>query len=154
MPKLSSRWPRELLTPSRPFELPPDLQQRSKLAKDRNMTEVLERYWQANKAPDVASADDAPPTPDLPPSPTLERTHHSRSRSISDGTALNPSEYRLSPHHPAWSLTELLDRFGPLIFPIHRAALLRRRILISCHAPVRQICDFGKLSKKDAAWLG
>ncbi|KAM4057130.1 hypothetical protein HRG_003977 [Hirsutella rhossiliensis] len=110
-------------------------QMAAKLAKDRNMTDLLERYWQANKA------SDADP-PDLPPSPTLERAPHTRSRSISDGTALRPSEHRLSPHHPAWSLTKLLDRFGPLIFPIHRAALLRRRILISCHAPVREICDF------------
>ncbi len=37
----------------------------------------------------------------------------------------------------------MLDTFGPLVFPIYRAALLRKRILISCHAPVRQMCDFG-----------
>lgn len=38
----------------------------------------------------------------------------------------------------------MLDKFGPLIFPIHRAALLRKRILISCHAPVHETCDFGR----------
>lgn len=106
----------------------------SKLAKDATAVEVLDRYWQTNKAKQTdAAADD-----DLPPSPTLERRTLGRGRSASDGTALQPN--RLSPYHPAWSLTGLLDRLGPLVFPIYRAALLRRRILISCHAPVRDMC--------------
>ncbi|KJZ72961.1 hypothetical protein HIM_07724 [Hirsutella minnesotensis 3608] len=114
-----------------------------KLAKDRNMTEVLERYWQANKGDSFSSPDDEPPPVDETPlSPTHDRAPPSRSRSVSDGAALHLAEHRLSPHHPAWSLTKLLDRFGPLIFPIHRAALLRKRILISCQAPVHEICDF------------
>ncbi|KAJ6446682.1 Gall11 coactivator domain protein [Purpureocillium lavendulum] len=110
----------------------------AKLAKDRNMTEVLEKYWDANKAKEGVDESSA----NLPPSPTQDRKTHSRNRSSSDGAALHPPEHKLSPFHPAWSLVQLLDRFGPLIFPIHRAALLRRRILISCHAPVHQICDF------------
>lgn len=69
---------------------------------------------------------------------------HTRNRSASDGNSLAPAEHKLSPYHPAWSLTRLLDKFGPLIFPIQRAALLRQRILISCHAPVHEICDFGE----------
>ncbi|POR34697.1 Protein LCHN [Tolypocladium paradoxum] len=114
----------------------------AKLAKDRNMTELLEKYWLANKADDGGEATDAAPDADLPPSPTQDRKTHSRNRSASDGAALLPAKHKLSPFHPAWSLAKLLDRFGPLIFPIHRAALLRRRILISCHAPVHEICDF------------
>lgn len=66
---------------------------------------------------------------------------HGRTRSASDGTAL--LAHSLSIHHPAWSLTSLLDAFGPLIFPVHRAALLRKRILFSCHAPVQETCNFG-----------
>ena len=52
-------------------------------------------------------------------------------------------QHHLSRYHPAWSLTNLLDTFGPLIFPIYRAALLRQRILISGHVPVRETCNFG-----------
>lgn len=74
------------------------------------------------------------------------RKGHSRKRSASDAATLVAPEHKLSPFHPAWSLAALLDRFGPLIFPIQRAALLRKRILISCHAPVHQVCDFGKIS--------
>lgn len=68
---------------------------------------------------------------------------HGRNRSASDGTALLPPGHNLSPHHPAWSLPHLLEAFGPLIFPIHRAALLRKRILITAHAPVEETCNFG-----------
>ena len=54
-----------------------------------------------------------------------------------------PPEHNLSLHHPAWSLPHLLEAFGPLIFPIHRACLLRKRILITAHAPVEETCNFG-----------
>lgn len=80
----------------------------------------------------------------FPSLPNQKRREHTRDRSASDGAALVAPEHKLSPYHPAWSLTSLLDQFGPLIFPIHRAALLRQRILISCHAPVHEICDFGR----------
>lgn len=67
---------------------------------------------------------------------------------MSDGAALLAAPgHKLSPYHPAWSLTRLLDTFGPLIFPIQRAALLRKRILISCHAPVHEMCNFGSSRK-------
>ncbi|CAK7236389.1 hypothetical protein SCUCBS95973_009591, partial [Sporothrix curviconia] len=77
------------------------------------------------------------------PAPFGSRAGHTRNRSASDGTALLlPPGHHLSPHHPAWSLTALLDTFGPLVFPIYRAALLRKRILISTHAPVREANNF------------
>lgn len=131
---------------------------RRKLAKDRADTGLLESYWDANKAgkdtsqlpptsgetpittPAVTFSEPPAPQPQPPPQ---ARKGHTRNRSASDGGALAPAEHRLSPYHPAWSLTSLLDKFGPLIFPIHRAALLRQRILISCHAPVHEVCDFG-----------
>ncbi|RCI14885.1 hypothetical protein L249_6579 [Ophiocordyceps polyrhachis-furcata BCC 54312] len=99
----------------------------AKLAKDPKAVDVLERYWQSNKAQSDAESPPANP-----------QSRHGRGRSASDGLAL--FQNKLSPYHPAWSLTGLLDRLGPLIFPIYRAALLRKRILISCHAPVRDMC--------------
>ncbi|KAI5864490.1 hypothetical protein GGS23DRAFT_449220 [Durotheca rogersii] len=121
----------------------------SALAADSKDTTVLEQYWQKNQFREEA-VDEGSAAPDEPvDSPSIHfRTHskpfraHTRSRSASDGTALLPPGHRLSPFHPAWSLTKLLDTFGPLIFPIHRAALLRKRILISCHAPVQEACNF------------
>lgn len=125
----------------------------SKLVKDRKNTDLLQQYWEANKAKKGGAEPRQPATGETPLSspavtfpadlPPQERKTHTRNRSASDGASLVPAEHKLSPYHPAWSLTSLLDKFGPLIFPIHRAALLRKRILISCHAPVHETCDFG-----------
>jgi hypothetical protein len=48
----------------------------------------------------------------------------------------------LSPHHPALSLPTLLDTFGPLVYPLYKAALLRKRILMVTKAPVELSCNF------------
>jgi hypothetical protein len=39
-------------------------------------------------------------------------------------------------------LSALIDFFGPLIFPLYKAALLRKRILIMHEAPVELACNF------------
>ncbi|KAF3926972.1 hypothetical protein ABW20_dc0108441 [Dactylellina cionopaga] len=67
---------------------------------------------------------------------------HLRHRSISDATALLLPGQSLSPHHPALSLPDYVLTFGPLIFPLHRAALMRKRILIVADAPVEKACNF------------
>ncbi|KAL7792503.1 hypothetical protein V8C37DRAFT_126099 [Trichoderma ceciliae] len=115
-------------------------QMAANLAKNRNQTEILEKYWDSNKAKEgeTFSAVNTPSSP----VPDQSRKTRGRNSSLTDGVSLFQPEHKLSPYHPAWSLAELLDRFGPLIFPIHRAALLRQRILISCHAPVHEICNF------------
>lgn len=112
------------------------------LVKDRNQTEVLEKYWNTNKAKEGETFSTTA-TPISPVPDPLNKAHN-RNSSLTDGVSLLQPEHKLSPYHPAWSLPELLDRFGPLIFPIHRAALLRQRILISCHAPVHEVCNFGR----------
>ncbi|TWU77341.1 hypothetical protein ED733_005453 [Metarhizium rileyi] len=112
------------------------------LAKDRSQTDVLGKYWHYHKAKEIDGQLDDSTLVNLPDSPTQDRKTHKRKSSALDGTSSVPNEHRLSSFHPAWSLGSLLNKFGPLIFPIHRAALLRKRILISCHAPVHEICDF------------
>ncbi|KAF6807098.1 duf2347 superfamily protein [Colletotrichum musicola] len=118
----------------------------AKLAQDRKNTAVLDEYWKNNKATPETEQErppmDSPSVSFSAEAAQPKKANHNRNRSASDGHALLPPGHRLSPYHPAWSLTTLLDTFGPLIFPIHRAAMLRKRILISCHAPVREICNF------------
>jgi hypothetical protein len=112
---------------------------------------LLEEYWDSHKLQDGKGSTQFDSILDSPsrlvfkpvPSRHVQQGGHTRNRSASDGTALIPPGHSLSLYHPAWSLSTLLDTFGPLIFPIYRSALLRKRILISCHAPVQQICDFG-----------
>jgi hypothetical protein len=130
---------------------------------------MLEQYWDKHRARDSNDNNAATPqpvreTPLSSPSMVFKTSRpqpgakgHVRNRSASDGAALIPAGHRLSPYHPAWSLTSLLDTFGPLIFAIHRAALLRKRILISTHAPVHQVCNFGAHLSTiclERAWLG
>lgn len=121
-------------------------------------TTILEQYWAKHKPrddageqqPDAAASKESLESPIVTfreqPRPPRKQGH-ARTRSTSDGAGLLVSGHTLSAHHPAWSLTALLDTFGPLIFPIHRAALLRKRILISCHAPVQEVCNFGELRR-------
>lgn len=126
-----------------------------KLAEDRKNTSILDAYWErvraksaADQAQDRSSVETPLGSPSVSFLPPRSKRGHNRNRSASDGTALLPPGHKLSPYHPAWSLTTLLDTFGPLIFPIHRAALLRKRILISCHAPVHEVCNFGKYIRR------
>ncbi|KAK4179624.1 hypothetical protein QBC36DRAFT_68990 [Triangularia setosa] len=120
----------------------------SKLVQDRKQTQILDQYWERNGARETSAPQPLKDEALASPAFSFRAAHpplgrgHTRNRSASDGTALIPPGHRLSPYHPAWSLTSLLDTFGPLIFPIHRAALLRKRILISCHAPVHEVCNF------------
>lgn len=121
----------------------------AKLAADRKQTKLLDEYWENNGVSETTAPQPLKDTPLESPLLSIKASRpalgkgHARNRSASDGTALIPPGHRLSPFHPAWSLTSLLDTFGPLIFPIQRAALLRKRILISCHAPVHEVCNFG-----------
>ncbi|KAK8126209.1 uncharacterized protein PG998_001968 [Apiospora kogelbergensis] len=124
------------------------------LADDAKRTEVLEQYWEKHQARESEeqknnSVGNAPDDPAggataqaQQQQPRTPKRAQLRSRSASDGAALLQPEHKLSNFHPAWSLKKLLDTFGPLIFPIHRAALLRKRILISCHAPVQETNNF------------
>ncbi|KAF7541695.1 hypothetical protein G7054_g468 [Neopestalotiopsis clavispora] len=123
----------------------------SKMVVSGKEVSVLEQYWEKNKARDESTEHDAQASKESLDSPSVtfqdqpkppKKQKNTRHRSASDGTGLLAPGHKLSSLHPAWSLTTLLDTFGPLIFPIHRAALLRKRILISCHAPVHEICNF------------
>ena len=66
-----------------------------------------------------------------------------RGRALSDATAVTSPNHALAPFHPALSSPELIDEFGPLIFPLYRAALLRKRILLMGDAPIEMACNFG-----------
>ncbi|CAG8972162.1 hypothetical protein HYALB_00009710 [Hymenoscyphus albidus] len=122
----------------------------SVLVKDGSKTEILDEFWEENKGQGDSPAVETDSIADTPTSVKFQsiRTSpskprgHNRNRSASDGAALLPPGQHLAAYHPAWSLPNLLEIFGPLIFPIHRAALLRKRILITAHAPVQETCNF------------
>ena len=116
-------------------------------------TQPLEDYWtqhqinddhdQPQKSPEISSpsADRDKRRQQQPSSNGKTRT---RKRAISTASALAPAGQGVSSHHPALSLPSFIDTFGPLIFPLYKAALLRKRILLLGHAPVELACNYGK----------
>lgn len=57
---------------------------------------------------------------------------------------MSPSEHSLPSFHPALSILEYIDTFGPLVFRLQEAALLRKRILFMTNPPIRPACEFGR----------
>jgi hypothetical protein len=68
---------------------------------------------------------------------------HSRARAISTVSAVTKEDERLPAYHPALSMLQYIDIFGPLVFRLQQAALLRKRILFVGSPPVRAMCEFG-----------
>jgi hypothetical protein len=101
---------------------------------DPNKTGPLEHYWNRYRIQDVLQ----PESSDSQTNSALKR-----GRSLSTATVVL-ADQTLSSEHPALSVLEYLDTFGPLVFPLHRLALLRKRILLVKSPPVRLACDFGK----------
>ena len=124
------------------------------LVKDPSKLSPLEDYWQAHQCRQDDEAVRSPPG-DGSPSVMREKRRRAKSspngqpkirnRAISSASALAPPGQTLSAHHPATSFSTFLDIFGPLVFPLYKAALLRKRILLIGQAPVELACNFGKL---------
>lgn len=122
------------------------------LAQDPAKTQALEDFWLAHKLSNEEGSQQG--AVESPSDRQAKRRQnqaspngktHTRQRAVSTASALAPPDQSLSPHHPALSLPILLDTFGPLIFPVYKAALLRKRILMIGQAPVELACNFGKL---------
>ena len=122
------------------------------LAQDPTKTRQLEDFWTENQPQYNSSSPDSEHQPASPSFDCTVRRQKAalpgdeprpRNRALSTASALVPPGQSLSPYHPARSLPKFLDTFGPLIFPLYRAALLRKRILIVGQAPVELACNFG-----------
>jgi DENN domain-containing protein 11/Domain of unknown function (DUF4484) len=101
---------------------------------------LLEEYWDEFKMKDE-SKDAAVSTDDLFDARAVKQPNgYQKTRAMSDAMAA-PSQ-GLSLHHPAKALPVLFKAFGPLVFPLYRAALLRKRILLVGEAPVDINCNF------------
>ena len=107
---------------------------------------MLEDYWKKNRVREGRDAEEVEEhsithQSHSAGSPSLNG--YRRPRAISGATALMTSHPTLPPHHPALSLPKFISDFGPLIFPLYRAALLRKRILMVGEPPVEPNCNFG-----------
>ncbi|EAW07320.1 uncharacterized protein ACLA_020270 [Aspergillus clavatus NRRL 1] len=114
-------------------------------AKDMSNTQILSDYWETYEMRTNGASAIPPDSPlESPLSLRFRERPDSmhRNRTFSDALVLEASRPALTPFHPASSLPEFLDCFGPLIFPLYRAALLRKRILLMAEAPVHIPCNF------------
>ena len=120
------------------------------LVQDPAKTQPLKDFWLAHKLP--TEEDSQKEAAESPSDGQAKRNEGqasaggrtcTRNRAVSTGSALAPLGQALSSHHPALSLPAMLDSFGPLIFPLYKAALLRKRILLVAPAPVELACNFG-----------
>jgi hypothetical protein len=100
---------------------------------------VLEEYW--DRWRDNGSGEDEEGARNT--SSAAKR----RSRALSSLTLGGSQAFkqRLPPYHPAYSILGYLDTFGPLAFPLHRLALLRKRVLVITPVPVKAPCEYGML---------
>lgn len=121
-------------------------------AQDTSNGQSLTEYWETYQIRESdASALPLEPPPESPISvrfrPNGEWPDSSqRNRAFSDAMVLEPSSRpALTPFHPASSLPHLIESFGPLIFPLYKAALLRKRILLMTEAPVHIPCNYGAI---------
>jgi hypothetical protein len=116
-----------------------------KIMQDKEDTGALEQYWEEYKI----RASSVPPeesTDDLFQSRSKQHGQgqangYQKFRSMSAGSVFVPGSHSLGAHHPATKLMAMFDLFGPLIFPLYRFALLKKRILILGEAPVEMGCD-------------
>ncbi|KAF2749712.1 hypothetical protein M011DRAFT_398028 [Sporormia fimetaria CBS 119925] len=101
------------------------------LATDPDDTESLERFWEEQSQSAESGS-----------SSRLRPKGHSRPRALSTLTAVHPFDQDLPQFHPARCIVKYIRTFGPLIFRLQQAALLRKRILFVGAPPVRDACEF------------
>lgn len=106
----------------------------SALAHDPEDTKPLEDFWHEQTNP---------PRPSPSALKAGSSKGHSRARALSTLTAVLPSDQSLPPSHPARSIMQYISIFGPLVYRMQQAALLRKRILFVGAPPVRTTCEFG-----------
>ncbi|EXJ61722.1 hypothetical protein A1O7_02151 [Cladophialophora yegresii CBS 114405] len=103
-------------------------------------TAALEEYWDKYRLKPEERSSQTPRDPEGD-DPSQRPNGYTNSRSMSTGTTYISTHHSLTPHHPALTLMDSLKLFGPLMFPLYRAALLRKRILIVTDAPVEFACN-------------
>lgn len=109
------------------------------IVKDPDDKKPLEAFWDKHGNSDGSNG---------AASPTSKRFSipgdQKRKRALSDATGHFAVEEAMPLDHPALCMTTLLATFGPLLFPLYREALLRKRILLLGSAPVQETCNIGK----------
>ncbi|KAK4545309.1 hypothetical protein LTR36_003489 [Oleoguttula mirabilis] len=108
------------------------------LVKNTSDTRALELFWKKHRQDNgnqKGSASSATQHRDSLPAGLK------RKRGSFDATTELKLDAEGAIDHPALYMPALLDAFGPLLFPLYRAALLRKRILLLGSPPVQLNCN-------------
>ncbi|PVH97733.1 hypothetical protein DM02DRAFT_532584 [Periconia macrospinosa] len=101
------------------------------LAQDPSSTAPLEEFWEEQSAPKASGRAE-----------NGQHNTHSRARALSTIVDVTANDQLLPSFHPALSMLKYVEVFGPLVFRLQQAALLRKRILFVGSPPVRTSCEF------------
>ncbi|MCJ1311522.1 hypothetical protein MMC25_005194 [Agyrium rufum] len=121
------------------------------LIQDTSKTESLQDFWDNNhtSGTDADGLRQSPFTAitqqyrqQSQPESSPNGKGKGRRRAASNASMAAAQRQGLPSHHPALSLPNFVDKFGPLIYPVYKAALLRKRILLLTQAPIEQACNF------------
>jgi hypothetical protein len=122
----------------RAWEHAPELRQlATQIIVDPSKTDILGTYWDEYG---IASENEEFISPQLSPFTMAQR----KTRALSSATLNADAKRTLPADHPAMAILNYVDTFGPLIYALHRASLLRKRILLVTSAPIRKACEYGK----------
>ena len=119
-----------------------------KLTERPDEFDLIERYWNDHRLSNEQESDDGAQMDasmvivDDDEDDQTQLNGQRSARRLSTTSGLNGPSHAMSSHHPALSLAGMLHVFGPLLFPLYRAALLRKRILFLTEAPVELACDY------------
>lgn len=105
------------------------------------VSSALQQYWDQTRAGDESPGENS--NREVPES-SNNSVRRKRARGFTESLSLQEPSI-----HPARSSRRLMEFFGPLIFPLHRASLLRKRILIITHPPMQTCCDMGRCRLPD-----
>lgn len=108
------------------------------IVKDPHDTRALELFWRKHKSEAANRKGSASPDAKrgLGEASTSSKK---RKRAVSEATLAGINIETVWPKdHPASQVPALLDTFGPLLFPLHRAALARKRVLLLGNPAVQE----------------
>lgn len=109
------------------------------VVKDTSDTRHLELFWKKHRADENLSRSLA--TVNAVGSPTAENRKRKRAPSEATLAGFKNDGQVWPKDHPALAIPALFESFGPLIFPLQRAALLRKRVLFLGSTPVQKNCN-------------
>lgn len=100
------------------------------VVKNTSDTRALELFWKKHKV-DGTSGKQSASTTSKQTEAVPSTDHKKRKRAPSEATLAGfNTESALPADHPALHVPAVLDTFGPLLFPLQRAALSRKRVLL------------------------